>query len=200
MPRAGRVRLAPFASGGEPPTIFPARWNEMTPPMFTLYNVFSNSCMGKEAEMANSYSANDLKNDVKDAARDTARDVKSGVNKLADEAKDAWNEATGNTTADKVKSAAADVKATAADLAATARDKGAEYVDAAREKGAEYVDRAREEADRLYRAGERKAGEVAQYAGDYYDEMSDMVRRKPAQALGIAAGVGFLVGLILARR
>ena len=64
---------------------------------------------------------------------------------------------------------------------------------------AEYAQRAREEADRLYRAGERKATEVAQYAGDYYDEMSDMVRRKPAQALGIAAGVGFLVGLILAR-
>ena len=60
--------------------------------------------------------------------------------------------------------------------------------------------KAKEEADRLYRAGERKAQEVAQYAGDYYDEMSDMVRRKPAQALGIAAGVGFLVGLILARR
>ncbi|MFA5539453.1 MAG: hypothetical protein WDA23_09640 [Gemmobacter sp.] len=27
-----------------------------------------------------------------------------------------------------------------------------------------------------------------------------MVRRNPTQALGIAAGVGFLVGLILARR
>jgi ElaB/YqjD/DUF883 family membrane-anchored ribosome-binding protein len=30
--------------------------------------------------------------------------------------------------------------------------------------------------------------------------MSDMVRRQPAAALGIAAGVGFLIGLILARR
>ena len=60
--------------------------------------------------------------------------------------------------------------------------------------------RARSEADRLYREGERRAHEVAEYAGDYYDEMSEMVRRKPAQALGIAAGVGFLVGLILARR
>ncbi|WP_353144019.1 hypothetical protein [Paracoccus sp. (in: a-proteobacteria)] len=27
-----------------------------------------------------------------------------------------------------------------------------------------------------------------------------MVRRNPAQALGIAAGVGFLLGLIIARR
>jgi len=120
--------------------------------------------------------------DMKDAAHDTAKDVKQGVNKMAQDAKDAWNEATNNTNTDKIKQ-------TAADMANTAK-----------EKGAEYVDRARSEADRLYREGERRAHEVAEYAGDYYDEMSDMVRRKPAQALGIAAGIGFLVGLILARR
>lgn len=120
--------------------------------------------------------------DVKDAAQDTAKDVKQGVNKMAQDAKDAWNEATGNTNTDKIKQVASDVANTA------------------KERGAEYVDRARSEADRLYREGERRAHEVAEYAGDYYDEMSDMVRRKPAQALGIAAGIGFLVGLILARR
>ena len=143
--------------------------------------------------MANNYSSSDLKKDVKDAARETADDVKSGVDKLARDAKDAWNEATDNTTTDKIKQGAAD-------MANAARDKGAEMLDTAREKGSEYADRARDEADRLYRVGERKAHEMAEYAGDYYDEMSDMVRRKPAQALGIAAGVGFLVGLILARR
>ena len=143
--------------------------------------------------MANNYTASDLKNDVKDAARETADDVKSGASKLARDARDAWNEATDNTTTDKIKQSAAD-------MAHAAKEKGAEYVDAAREKGAEYADRARDEANRLYREGERKAHEVAEYAGEYYDEMSDMVRRKPAQALGIAAGVGFLVGLILARR
>ncbi|MFC0340569.1 MULTISPECIES: DUF883 family protein [Paracoccus] len=139
--------------------------------------------------MANNYTASDAQNDlndaakdVKDAAQDTSKDVKSGINKLADNAKDAWNEATGNTTTDKVKQSAADLAA------------------AARERGEEFVGRARSEADRLYREGERRAHEVAEYAGDYYDEMSEMVRRKPAQALGIAAGVGFLVGLILARR
>ena len=41
---------------------------------------------------------------------------------------------------------------------------------------------------------------VAAHAEDYYDEVSDYVRRQPAVALGIAAGIGFLVGLILARR
>lgn len=141
----------------------------------------------------NNYTSSDMKKDVKDAARETAEDVKAGASKLARDAKDAWNEATDNTTVDKVKHGAAD-------MAQAAREKGEEYVQTAREKGAEYAEYAKEEADRLYRAGERKAQEVAQYAGDYYDEMSDMVRRKPAQALGIAAGVGFLVGLILARR
>lgn len=125
---------------------------------------------------------NKAADNLKDAAQDTARDVKQGTSKLAQDAKAAWNEATDNTNIDKIKD-------TAADLAQTAK-----------ERGAEYVDRAKSEADRLYREGERRAHEVAEYAGDYYDEMSDMVRRKPAQALGIAAGIGFLVGLILARR
>ena len=44
---------------------------------------------------------------------------------------------------------------------------------------------------------EQGAGHAAE---GYYDEVSGMVRRNPAQALGIAAGLGFLVGLILARR
>lgn len=143
--------------------------------------------------MATNYTASDLKNDVQDAGRETGRDVNEGVNKLASDAKEAWNNATDNSAADRVKQGAADV-------ADAAREKGAEMVDAARQKGAEFADRARSEADRLYRAGERRASEMAHYAEDYYDEMSDMVRRKPAQALGIAAGVGFLVGLILARR
>ena len=139
--------------------------------------------------MATDYTTNDLKNDVKDAANDAHDTAQS----IGHDAKQAWNEATDNTTTDKIKHSAAD-------LAATAREKGEEFVSTAKEKGAELADRARSEADRLYRAGERRAGEVAAHAGDYYDEMSDMVRRKPAQALGIAAGVGFLVGLILARR
>ena len=77
---------------------------------------------------------------------------------------------------------------------------GREYANRAREAGEEYAERAREEANRLYETGQRKANEVAHYAEERYDEVSEMVRRHPAQALGIAAGVGFLVGLILARR
>ena len=63
-----------------------------------------------------------------------------------------------------------------------------------------HVGRRRDEARRIYREGKRGAGEVAAHAEEYYDEVSGMVRRNPAQALGIAAGVGFLLGLIIARR
>ncbi|WP_134725872.1 DUF883 family protein [Paracoccus luteus] len=134
--------------------------------------------------MATDYSTNDLKKDVNDAAND----AKDTAQSMAKDAKQAASD-----TVDKIKHSASDI-------AATARERGEEFVATAKEKGAEYADRARSEADRLYREGERRAGEMAAHASDYYDEMSDMVRRKPAQALGIAAGVGFLVGLILARR
>ncbi|MBV0892425.1 DUF883 family protein [Paracoccus sp. Z118] len=127
--------------------------------------------------MATNYTASDAKNDLKDNANQTA-------NKTASDLREGANEA----------------KRTAQDAIDSAKEKGQEALDTARERGAEYAERARHEADRLYREGQRKVGEVAHYAEDYYDEMSDMVRRKPAQALGIAAGVGFLVGLILARR
>ena len=66
--------------------------------------------------------------------------------------------------------------------------------------GGEYAGRAKAEAERLYQTSQQKASEVAHYAEERYDEVSEMVRRNPAQALGIAAGIGFLVGLILARR
>lgn len=80
------------------------------------------------------------------------------------------------------------------------REKGAEFVGTARERGHEYAERARDEARRIYREGGRRASEMATHAEEYYDEVSGMVRRHPAQALGIAAGIGFLLGLIIARR
>ena len=87
-----------------------------------------------------------------------------------------------------------------AELLDEAKRRGSEYVETAKHRGSEYAEQARDEARRLYREGERRAGEVAAYAEDYYDDVSAMVRRNPAQALGIAAGVGFLLGLILSRR
>ena len=80
------------------------------------------------------------------------------------------------------------------------RDKGAEFAESARKHGHEYAERARDEARRIYREGERYAADLADHADDYYVEVARAVRRHPARALGIAAGVGFLLGLIISRR
>lgn len=88
-----------------------------------------------------------------------------------------------------------------------ARQRGAEALHSARQGAADMADMAanmRDEAGRLYRSGEKRiagmADEAMHEAEAYYDEVSQMVRRQPATALGIAAGVGFLVGLLIARR
>ncbi len=125
-------------------------------------------------------------------------------------------------TADKVSRAAEDAADAVREQAQGVREKlddaishGAEAVEEARRRGAETLNAAkqgaadmaanmRDEAERLYRKGERRASHLAHQAGseagEYYDEVSEMVRRQPAAALGIAAGIGFLVGIILARR
>lgn len=143
--------------------------------------------------MATNYTPTDAKNDIKDAARETAGDVNRGVNRLADDAKSAYDNATSS-------GAVQDAKNRAQDLASDAKHKAQNIAETARERGEEIAENVKSEATRLYRAGERRAGELAEHAEDYYDEFSDQVRRHPAASLGIAAGVGFLIGLILARR
>lgn len=96
--------------------------------------------------------------------------------------------------------AAEDIGREAADAVEAVKHRGAEFVGAARSRGSEYAEHARDEARRIYREGERHAADAAAHAEEYYDELTAMVRRNPAQALGIAAGVGFLVGLIVATR
>ena len=80
------------------------------------------------------------------------------------------------------------------------KEKGTEFAESARKQGHEYAERARDEARRIYREGERYAADIADHADDYYVEAVRSVRRHPARALGIAAGVGFLLGLVIARR
>ncbi|MDO5642370.1 MAG: DUF883 domain-containing protein [Paracoccus sp. (in: a-proteobacteria)] len=101
---------------------------------------------------------------------------------------------------DQAQSAVESAAAKAQDAARHARDKAGEYAETARDLGHEYAEAARDEARRLYRRGAEGAHQLAHQAEDYYDELSTAVRRNPAQALGIAAGVGFLVGLLIARR
>ena len=99
-----------------------------------------------------------------------------------------------------LKAAAETAREKGAELYETAREKGAEFAESARKHSHEYAERARDEARRIYREGERYAADLADHADDYYVEVARAVRRHPARALGIAAGVGFLLGLIISRR
>ncbi|MCZ0962362.1 DUF883 family protein [Paracoccus benzoatiresistens] len=72
-------------------------------------------------------------------------------------------------------------------------DAGREHVGRIRDAGQGY-------AERVYETGHRKAEEAAFYAELGYEEARDWTRGHPAQALGLAAGIGLLVGLLVARR
>lgn len=128
------------------------------------------------------YTTDEAKRDAKKAAEETAADLRDGARRVADEARRTIDDVAHGDGVQRLKQA------------------GADAVETVKDTSREYAGRAKHEAERLYEEGRRRAGEVATHAEDYYDEVSDLVRRKPAQALGIAAGIGFLVGLILARR
>ena len=88
--------------------------------------------------------------------------------------------------------------------AANLAERGAALANAALEVSHEYITPLREAgqgyAERLYKAGEQRAQEAALYAELGYEETRDLVRSYPVQALGIAAGVGVLLGLLVVRR
>lgn len=115
--------------------------------------------------------AEDVQDDLKAAVDEVHEDLKAGVRRIA-----------------------ADARQTASRLA------DHEAMDRLRERGAEFAEEARSEAGRIYAAGQRGASKAAHYAEERYDDLSGVVRRHPVQALGLAAGVGFLLGLIYARR
>ena len=71
--------------------------------------------------------------------------------------------------------------------------KAAQVRDTAQTKASELSRTAQARADELTTAGLNKARETQEQAEDF-------VRTQPGAAVGIAAGVGFLVGLITARR
>ena len=102
-----------------------------------------------------------------------------------------------NAAADKTTGAhaagAAGLAERAASLATGALDTGRQYAASLREAGQDY-------AQRLYKTGEQRAQEAAFYAEMGYEETRDLVRSHPVPALGIAAGVGMLLGLLVARR
>ncbi len=76
-----------------------------------------------------------------------------------------------------------DISSLTQTIADIGKAKGAEATDAAKAKAAELRDRASATA-------EAARGQAAQLQG----QANDFIRDQPATALGIAAGIGFLVG------
>lgn len=93
-----------------------------------------------------------------------------------------------------------DLKERASHLA----ERGASTVSDTLDTGREYVARIRNAGQDLaggvYQSGHRKAEEAAFYAELGYEEARDWARSHPSQALGIAAGIGLLLGILVARR
>lgn len=58
----------------------------------------------------------------------------------------------------------------------------------------------RETADRLDAKAHAYGAQAQDMASNAIHEAEDAVRRQPGMAVGIAAGVGFLVGMMMARR
>ncbi|WP_282603216.1 DUF883 domain-containing protein [Paracoccus sp. PARArs4] len=143
--------------------------------------------------MANPNQVNDLQRDAAAAADEARSDLREGANKIRDDIRETAQNIRENASTERLMEKGAG-------LVNEAAEAGREYADRARATGREYTDRARAEADRLYAKGQHIAEDAGAYAELQYDEVSNMVRRNPAQALGIAAGVGFLVGLLISRR
>lgn len=72
--------------------------------------------------------------------------------------------------------------------------------DMGRAKGEEIGNQAKSAAKAAQRKGEEAAEYATGKAHDAHDAANDFVRSQPATALGIAAGIGFLVGMMSSRR
>jgi ElaB/YqjD/DUF883 family membrane-anchored ribosome-binding protein len=114
------------------------------------------------------------------------------------------SQAQGDEGRDHMSDAADHAKSAAGEAAGFAKDKAREYADRARNKASEYSGRAREAASEY-------AGRVREYADQGYhyaaekgkvakDTTEDYIQSNPWYAVGIALGVGVLVGLMVRGR
>jgi ElaB/YqjD/DUF883 family membrane-anchored ribosome-binding protein len=67
-------------------------------------------------------------------------------------------------------------------------------------QGQAMADDLRARADRLRHEGEERMARMQKQAEGLASEADKMVRDQPAMAMGMAAGFGFLIGLLLARK
>ena len=105
----------------------------------------------------------------------------------------AANGSSGSTTAadvsDQIEILRKDLGALTQTIADLSKDKSSEALEATKAKMADARDKAAEQVD------------VARtHAADVQKQAHDFVRQQPATALGIAAGIGFLIGFMGSRK
>ena len=98
-------------------------------------------------------------------------------------------DATTEELAGQIEAIRADIASLTQTIAAIGKAKGAELSDAARERAAAAIAKGGEQAELL-----------RQQALRLNDEAQDFVAQRPATSLGIAAGLGFVVGMLMSRR
>lgn len=72
--------------------------------------------------------------------------------------------------------------------------------DLGKAKSAELTEAATDRVDAAREKGAQAAQAVTDRAKEVHEQANDFVKSQPATALGIAAGLGFLVGMLNARR
>lgn len=87
----------------------------------------------------------------------------------------------------------------ARDLKEAAAQKAAQFRDYAGEKASSLRDEAGETAQQLTAAATEQWKDTREKALELHDSLEDYVRKNPTKSILTAAGIGFLVGLIVRR-
>ena len=103
-------------------------------------------------------------------------------------------------TVEELNAQIADLKAQLEELTGNLKDQGRDFAAHLKSRGEDVVDDMRGRARRAYSAAATQSGALKARAHDYLDEADTAVRDNPATAMGVAVGVGFLLGLLLTRR
>lgn len=95
---------------------------------------------------------------------------------------------------------AGDVSAALDETTGTLRENARQLAEQAASKANDTLEAGRDYAERAYEVGRQKVEEAAFYTELGFEEVVFLVRRHPVTALGIAVGIGFLLGSVTSRR
>ena len=107
-------------------------------------------------------------------------------------------------TVEELNSQVAELKAQLAEMASLMRTRGETVAAELKHRGEEAFDEVRGRAQKAYSAAASVAADRAEVikgrAQGYLEEADAAVRENPATSMGIAVGVGFLLGVLISRR